>query len=249
MEKFLDLLNSVKKTNNSTFYSCEPELIELMHQIDEMIEEKKKDWMEEMNAVNNNFQVFKDDNTFLRAQIRDLKHEISNVTKKLSEEKHNHTKTLAQYNKDVSMLKDDLTTVKKKYKSLQKKVELSKRVLDKQEVNKHNSICSSCQLRGENIIYEENNMTSPVNILKLQLEALQIENSNLRSLLHQSNQQILTVIDKNSSNISGCDNSSQSKVEIEKEIEQDVDGVDYDDDDNMLIHDRFNKIISEFETK
>lgn len=190
MERFLDLLNSVKRNSNSTFYSCEPELIELMRQIDEMIEEKKKEWDKEMSILEREFQDLKDDNTSLHVEINHLNQAISNTKKKLDEEKRSHSNTLARYDEDVKVLKDDLKSIKKKYMGLQKKIEVSrKREQDRTEKAKTSpQITCLCQGRMKSTAIKDNQSVSDITVLQLQLEAVQLENTSLRSILQQNSQ-------------------------------------------------------------
>lgn len=56
MDRFSDLLGTVRKNSGSTFLSCEPELIELMRQIDVLVEEKRNEWEAEMTSLNKQLQ-------------------------------------------------------------------------------------------------------------------------------------------------------------------------------------------------
>ena len=56
MDRFSDLLGTVRKNSASTFLSCEPELIELMRQIDVLVEEKRNEWESQMTSLNKQLQ-------------------------------------------------------------------------------------------------------------------------------------------------------------------------------------------------
>jgi len=181
MDRFLDLLNTVKKKSNSRFHSCEPELIELMRQIDEMIELKKEEWKGDIESLETKLHEAHNENRILTKEIQLLKTD-------LKDEKKSHACTLTQYEKDVKLLKDDMARLKKKYVELQKKIEYTK---------KKNAKVISQNEKLENVKNGEGG--NPLNceiyqneilILRLKLESLSLENNNLRVLMQEQSKQI-----------------------------------------------------------
>lgn len=237
MDRFLDLLHSVKRNSNSNFYSCEPELIELMRQIDDMIQEKETVWQREVNYLESNFQVLKSENSCLRDQIKILNQTILITKKQLSDEKMNHSFTLTQYDRDVRMLKNDLKSIKKKYNGLQKKVELSAGVSNidaKDTLSHYQYICSLCRSNQKCLQSAENIGSSSFGPLKLQFEAILLENSNLRSMLQQNNRDLLN-------------NSKDIPDFIRTTVPPVADDSDKYCDSYNSIEDKLNGIITKFE--
>ena len=177
MDRFLDLLNTVKKKSNSHFHSCEPELIELMRQIDEMIELKKEEWKGDMESVEAKLHEAHNENRILIKEIQLLK-------TGLRDEKKSHACTLTQYEKDVKLLKDDMARLKKKYVELQKKIEYTKKKNAK-AVSQDEKIDKDKKSDGEANPLNCEIYKNEILILNLKLESLALENGNLRVLMQE----------------------------------------------------------------
>ena len=190
MNRFLDLLNSVKKSNNSTFHSCEPELIELMRQIDEMIELKNQEWKSDVDDLECQLHQALSEKGILAKDVETLKAEL------LSEKKL-HSQTLLQYEKDVKQLKNDMSKLKKRYFELQKKIDHSNK---KKIINLDGKSSSSFDtlktLMSEGKHHKNTSSTtetqrkSDILLLNLKSESLLIENNNLRALLKEQSKPI-----------------------------------------------------------
>lgn len=193
MDRFLDLLNSVKKKNNSTFHSCEPELIELMRQIDEMIELKNQEWKTDVDHLEGQLNLTLNENAVLTNEVERLK---SNLT----QEQKAHSQTLSQYEKDVRQLKNDMSKLKRRYVELQMKIERAnkkkmvnvdgdssfdtlKPMVSEAKSHKHKSPIAA-GTSGDKHLKSDNL------VLNLKIESLLIENDNLRTLLREQSNPI-----------------------------------------------------------
>ena len=205
MDRFLDLLNSVKKKSNSTFHSCEPELIELMRQIDEMIELKNKEWKSDVELLESQLDAVHNENVVLVKEVKLLKAALAEETK-------SHSVTLNQYEMDVKHLKDDMSKLKRKYLDLQKKIENTKRKRNQESPSlsgkpvKETTATKSMPGEDLQIDYQTENF-----VLKLKLESLTLENENLRMMFHNHS---LPVTDRTNHNNNVTRNSGTPNSEL-----------------------------------
>ena len=193
-DRFLDLLNSVKKKNNSTFHSCEPELIELMRQIDEMIELKNQEWKTDIENLGSQLDQALNENSIIVKEVETLRAELSN-------EKKLHAKTLLQYEKDVRQLKNDMSSLKRRYVELQKKIDRSnkKKMINLDGKSSSFDTLKTMMSEGKNhqlapTEFEKHQLQkqqSDILVLNLKIESLVIENNNLRILLKEQSKPIL----------------------------------------------------------
>jgi len=178
MDRFLDLLNSVKKKSNSTFHSCEPELIELMRQIDEMIELKNKEWKSDIELLESQLDAVHNENVVLVKEVKFLKTALADETK-------SHSVTLNQYEMDVKHLKDDMSKLKRKYLDLQKKIENTKRKrLHELNMPSGKALKETIRAKPSSPEDLQSDFETENFVLKLKLESLTLENENLRMMFH-----------------------------------------------------------------
>ena len=189
-DRFLDLLNSVKKKNNSTFHSCEPELIELMRQIDEMIELKSQEWKTDVENLGSQLDEALNENGIIVKEVETLRLELSN-------EKKIHAQTLLQYEKDVRQLKNDMSSLKRRYVELQKKIDRSnkkKMISLDGKSSSFDTMTMMSEGRNHQQAVEKHQLQkqqSDILVLNLKIESLVIENNNLRILLKEQSKPIL----------------------------------------------------------
>jgi len=142
MDKFSDLLSLViNKSHTSLSHSCEPELIELMRQIDAMIEEKRKEWEMHISKVERENNRLVNKNETLQNELRSSKYELHRIQTSLLQKESEiiHVKPI-HYDDQVTQLKEELSTLKRNYHKLLRKASNRRRVGD-QEVILNNECC------------------------------------------------------------------------------------------------------------
>jgi len=123
MDRFSDILGIVQKSTGSTFHSCEPELIELMRQIDVMVEEKRNEWESQMISMNMQLEKKTEENNKASKTIENTNRQVGILRQQLTNERTNHKAAMNQYNFEISKLKDEVADMRKKHERLLKKTE------------------------------------------------------------------------------------------------------------------------------
>ena len=204
MEEFSGLLDFVRISSGTSFRSCEPEIIELMRQIDSMIEEKAVQWHKQIKILDNELQLKITENIQLSQDLENSRKEVEILQKQLAnEKKHNHT-IMMQYDNEVEKFKDELNKFKCKYRKRPKNPKDDNHGMEpvKESSSLVNRNDTAAQIANENVnlleksvcnlsmcLHETNRCldkrVNELHICRTKLESIYFENTILRSFLHQ----------------------------------------------------------------
>lgn len=117
MDDFTGLLDYVRIASGTSFRSCEPEIIELMRQIDSMIAEKASEWQKQIVALDAELEAKTTENVKLQQHLDTSRKEVKVLQKQLENEKNHNATMMNQYDAEMEKLKSEVNKLKSKFTS------------------------------------------------------------------------------------------------------------------------------------
>jgi chromosome segregation ATPase len=185
MDELSDNVGKVKQTSGSNFLSCEPELIELMRQIDIMVEEKRNEWEQQVQSSDAQLKRMVEEYNLLREKSIAYEQTIGQLQQSLAGSQLEKNQLAENHKLVIKNLKQELNELKKKYNRLQKKTANHQNQKDAESNQIHFELESrklevkSLQEKAKVSELREIGLTKEVQILKEQLSNSDGENKKL----------------------------------------------------------------------
>ncbi|KAI1889297.1 hypothetical protein AGOR_G00177710 [Albula goreensis] len=106
---------------SSVLTSCEPELLELMRQIDIMVAHKRSEWEAEMQTLEGKLRTREEELESVRDHAQSKNAEISALRQQLEDMQSGRQETITKYEEQLHHLRDELSKLKRSYEKLQRK--------------------------------------------------------------------------------------------------------------------------------
>ncbi|KAJ8418636.1 hypothetical protein AAFF_G00001350 [Aldrovandia affinis] len=119
MEAFLGTLQD--HDVSSVLTSCEPELLELMRQIDIMVAHKRSEWEAEMQALEVKLRTREEELESARDTVQSKNTEASVLRQQLEDTQTGRQETITKYEEQLQHVRDELSKLKRSYEKLQRK--------------------------------------------------------------------------------------------------------------------------------
>ncbi|XP_031431388.1 centrosomal protein of 63 kDa isoform X6 [Clupea harengus] len=142
MDAFLETLRD--QGGNSILSSCEPELEELLRQIDIMLNHKRSEWEAEVRAMEGRLHSGEAELQTARDLLERRNTEIRALSKQLEEMHTGRQELVTKYEEQLQHVRDELAKLKRSYEKLQRKHQKENREVaktrgdDKNEVSRLN---------------------------------------------------------------------------------------------------------------